>query len=121
MLRRRAAALPPGAAPGVPELVCASICYQTFWGLAYLHYEQRLHRDIKPGNILLSSNGEAKLSDFGIARDVDDDIEQLGIDEKARGVEYKKEKERLSALSVAEQDKIFWAKFGMTGPPPRST
>ena len=48
-------------------------------------------------------------------------IEQLGIDEKARGVEYKKEKERLSALSVAEQDKIFWAKFGMTGPPPRST
>ncbi|KAH8049786.1 MAP kinase kinase [Aureococcus anophagefferens] len=52
VLRRRAAALPPGAAPGVPELVCASICYQTFWGLAYLHYEQRLHRDIKPGNIL---------------------------------------------------------------------
>ncbi|KAH8099218.1 MAP kinase kinase [Aureococcus anophagefferens] len=77
VLRRRAAALPPGAAPGVPELVCASICYQTFWGLAYLHYEQRLHRDIKPGNILcnilLSSNGEAKLSDFGIARDVDDE------------------------------------------------
>ena len=46
--------------------------YQTFWGLAYLHYEQRLHRDIKPGNILLRQLASgallAKVVDFGIAR-----------------------------------------------------
>ena len=71
VLKRRAHGHPE--APGLPEHIIASVVYQTFWGLAYLHFEQRLHRDIKPGNILLNGRGEAKLSDFGIARDVDDE------------------------------------------------
>ena len=48
-------------------------------------------------------------------------LDQLAVDEKARGVAYKNEKERLAQLPVSEQDRIFWAKFGMTGPPKRST
>lgn len=48
-------------------------------------------------------------------------IEQLEADEKTRGIEYQKEKERLAQCSQEEQDRAFWAKFGMTGPPPRST
>ncbi len=31
---------------------------QMLWGLAYLHFERRLHRDIKPQNALLSRTGE---------------------------------------------------------------
>jgi serine/threonine protein kinase len=45
----------------------ASVAYQMLWGLSYLHYENILHRDIKPGNVLLHSNGYVKLCDFGIA------------------------------------------------------
>jgi serine/threonine protein kinase len=40
--------------------------------LAYAHRRKVLHRDIKPGNILVTSDGGVKLLDFGIAKLLDD-------------------------------------------------
>lgn len=54
------------------EACLAGIAFQIMWGLGYLHYERRLHRDIKPGNVLINSRGEVKLADFGISRTLDD-------------------------------------------------
>mmetsp|Transcript_14164 Transcript_14164/g.14229 ORF Transcript_14164/g.14229 Transcript_14164/m.14229 type:complete len:148 (+) Transcript_14164:613-1056(+) len=49
----------------IPEHIISYICLEIFQGVSWLHSKNRMHRDIKSENILLSVSGEVKLNDFG--------------------------------------------------------
>ena len=51
--------------------------YQILRGLKYIHSANVLHRDLKPSNLLLNSNCDLKICDFGLARGLED--EQSGV------------------------------------------
>ncbi len=63
--------IPPGDAAALMAKVCDAV--------AFAHEHGVLHRDVKPGNIMRSPNGDPMLTDFGIAAFASDD-EPAGAD-----------------------------------------
>lgn len=54
------------------------IIRQLLDGLGHAHVQNVIHRDVKPSNILINSDGRIKISDFGIARIEASDLTQAG-------------------------------------------
>ncbi len=64
-LLRRIGRLPQDKAIEIAREMCA--------GLSAAHDKGVLHRDLKPGNVMIDGRGRAKITDFGLAVGVDDD------------------------------------------------
>eukprot|EP00794_Sanderia_malayensis_P003665 gene3665-4182_t len=56
---------PPG---GLPLPLVKSYLHQLLSGIAFCHAHMILHRDLKPQNLLIDTQGNIKLADFGLAR-----------------------------------------------------
>ena len=74
-LLRRAAARPR---PSRPSTRRSAIVAQACRGLDYAHRNGVVHRDVKPGNLLVSDSDVVKLADFGIARATDQSLDHAG-------------------------------------------
>lgn len=63
--------------PQIAMLIIQDACY----GLKFAHAKNIVHRDIKPGNILISKRAEIKITDFGIASETsgEDTLTQSGV------------------------------------------
>lgn len=66
--------------PQLPIDVAAMISVKILHGLTQVHSHGMIHRDIKPDNIRVTTRGEVKIMDFGIAFDPgEDNLTQPGI------------------------------------------
>ena len=54
--------------PPFPVFEAVEIVQQIAEGLGHAHLHNIVHRDVKPSNVILTSGGEAKIVDFGLAR-----------------------------------------------------
>ncbi|KAL6715472.1 cyclin-dependent protein kinase [Lecanora helva] len=52
----------------IPASAVKSILFQLLNGLLYLHTNWVMHRDLKPANIMVTSKGEVRIGDLGLAR-----------------------------------------------------
>jgi serine/threonine protein kinase len=66
-----------------PEAEAVRIIGQVCEGLQRAHKQGLVHRDVKPDNILVNREGVAKLTDMGLVKDADD---QLNLTKTGRGL-----------------------------------
>jgi serine/threonine protein kinase len=64
------------------EPLCKAYIRGVLEGLVYLHSEGVVHRDIKGGNILITTDGTVKLADFGVSQSMSDAKNDEDEDEK---------------------------------------
>src|SRR4029077_9151128 len=80
------------------------ICGQVAEALHYAHLQGVIHRDVKPGKVLLTPNDEAKLSDFGISLVTDSRSAQCGT---VRGIHFYMSPEQAQGKSLNHRTDLY--------------
>lgn len=90
-----------------------SFIYQILCGLKYIHSANVLHRDLKPGNLLVNADCELKICDFGLARGFSVDPEENAgyMTEYVATRWYRAPEIMLSFQSYTKASKIYLLSF----------
>ena len=83
------------------------IAIQVVNALAFAHQNKIIHRDIKPHNILINSEGVAKITDFGIARAMDKSSNEKNTEAVIMGSAHYFSPEQANGKNINERSDIY--------------
>jgi len=93
----------------LPEADIVHIARDIAQGLAFAHGRGVIHRDLKPDNILLRSDGRAVITDFGIARAVSGYVASTGFNMTIGTPQYLSPEQAQGARSTSAPTSTPWA------------
>lgn len=76
-------------------------------GLGAVHELDIVHRDIKPGNILFKDDGSLTITDFGVAKQGDQDMEDITVNNMVVGTPYYISPEQGSGMKVDQRSDLY--------------
>lgn len=76
-------------------------------GLGAVHDLNIVHRDIKPGNILFKEDGSLTITDFGVAKHITDEYEDITVNNMVVGTPYYISPEQGSGMKVDQRSDLY--------------
>jgi DNA-binding response OmpR family regulator len=80
---------------------------QMCMGLVAVHDINIVHRDIKPGNILFRSDGTLAITDFGAAKNLTGDVEDITINNHIVGTPYYMSPEQAASMPIDHRSDLY--------------
>lgn len=92
---------------GLKEETSINYLNQMCEGLIALHELNIVHRDIKPGNILFKNDGTLAITDFGVAKDLTNNLEDITIDNQILGTPYYMSPEQATGMPTDHRSDLY--------------